>query len=177
MFAVMFDTLQYVETLTKAGISDEQARAQLTALSNALNTSVQNMTNQNDLKELETLLESKIVHVDSKVGEVENHLKAKIDKVDNKLTNLDKKIDEVEEKLTQKIELLHNKIDHVEEKLTQKIEHVKEILNNKIGYVEENLSNTIEKVRTDLRGEAILVRWMLGFLLTTNLALLIKILF
>jgi hypothetical protein len=40
MSAITFDTLKYVETLKKAGVPDEQARAQAEALQEVLHTEV-----------------------------------------------------------------------------------------------------------------------------------------
>ena len=50
MSAVTFDTLKFVETLKKAGVSDEQARAQADALREVLHTEV---ATKQDLENME----------------------------------------------------------------------------------------------------------------------------
>jgi len=56
MSTVTFDTLKYVEALKKAGVPDNQARAQSEALKEVLNTEV---ATKHDIKELELKIDTR----------------------------------------------------------------------------------------------------------------------
>jgi Protein of unknown function (DUF1640) len=55
MSAVTFDTLKYVERLKLAGVSDEQAKAEVEALAEALNETIaiRDLATKKDIKDLE----------------------------------------------------------------------------------------------------------------------------
>src|SRR5690242_5978079 len=81
MVAITFDTLKFVEKLMSAGIPENQAKAQLEALSEVINTNVQGFISEHELKEVETALESKIDKLDVKIDKLD----AKIDRVETSL--------------------------------------------------------------------------------------------
>ena len=89
-----FDTLEYSETLTKAGVPEKQAKAQAVALSHAMQS---NLATKEGLHDVKTEL---------------NH------KIDDVKTELNHKIDDVKTELNHKIDMVDQKIDMVEKTLT-----------------------------------------------------------
>ena len=71
-----FDTLEYSETLTKAGVPEKQAKAQAVALSHAMQS---NLATKEGLQDVKTELNQKIEGVNTDL----NH---KIDMVEKNLT-------------------------------------------------------------------------------------------
>ena len=71
-----FDTLEYSETLTKAGVPEKQAKAQAVALSHAMQS---NLATKEGLQDAKTELNQKIEGVNTDL----NH---KIDMVEKNLT-------------------------------------------------------------------------------------------
>jgi hypothetical protein len=65
MTAVTFDTLEYTEELKNAGVPEEQAKAQVRALSKALES--KELATKSDLKETEKKLELKIAETETRL--------------------------------------------------------------------------------------------------------------
>jgi hypothetical protein len=65
MTAVTFDTLVFTEELKSSGIPEEQAKAQVRALSKALES--KELASKSDLKETETKLELKIAETETRL--------------------------------------------------------------------------------------------------------------
>jgi peptidoglycan hydrolase CwlO-like protein len=79
--AVLFDTLEYVHKLTRAGVPAQQAEAQAEALAGALGTAV---ATRDDLRAVEANVEAKLDKLDARVDKLE----AKIDKLDARVDKL-----------------------------------------------------------------------------------------
>ena len=92
--AVLFDTLEYVHRLTRAGMPAQQAEAQAEALAGALATAV---ATRDDLQTTEAKLETTISAVERKLetalSAVERKLEARIDKLDARLDKLAGSVD------------------------------------------------------------------------------------
>jgi len=79
--AVLFDTLEYVRKLERAGVPAQQAEAQAEALADALGSAV---ATHDDLRAVETRLEARIASVEAKVDKLD----ARVDRVDARLHKL-----------------------------------------------------------------------------------------
>ena len=79
--AVLFDTLEYVRKLERAGVPAQQAEAQPEALADALGSAV---ATRDDLRAMETRLETRIASVEAKVDKLD----ARVDRVDARLDKL-----------------------------------------------------------------------------------------
>jgi hypothetical protein len=64
MSALAFDTLKFVETLKKAGVPEDQARAQSEALKDVLSSDV---ATKHDIKELELKVDSRFEKVQGEI--------------------------------------------------------------------------------------------------------------
>ena len=82
-----FDTLEYSETLTKAGVPEKQAKAQAVALSQAMQS---NLATKEGLQDAKTELNHKIEGVNTDLNQ----------KIEGVNTDLNHKIDMVEKNLT-----------------------------------------------------------------------------
>ncbi|MDR2155462.1 MAG: CCDC90 family protein [Burkholderiaceae bacterium] len=60
MATATFDTLKYADTLEAAGFSREQAKAQASALSDALEVNLKDLATKADLRELELRMTVKL---------------------------------------------------------------------------------------------------------------------
>lgn len=67
MAAVMFDTYKFVDKLEKAGVPSEQAKAEVEALSAALEALDSQLTTKSDLNKLEKELKSDINHLEKEL--------------------------------------------------------------------------------------------------------------
>ena len=94
--AVLFDTLEYVHKLTRAGVPAQQAEAQAEALAGALGTAV---ATRDDLQAAKAELETAISAVERKletaISAVERKLESSIDKLDARIDKLDARIDKL----------------------------------------------------------------------------------
>lgn len=110
----------------------------------------------------------KFVEKLTSVGIPEIHAKAQLEALSEVMnTNIqsfitEHELKEMEATLESKIDKLDAKIDKLESRLTAKI---------------DRLDAKTDGVETSLRGELLLIKWMLGFLLTGVTTLIIKSLF
>ena len=75
-----FDTLEYSETLTKAGVPEKQAKAQAVALSHAMQSNLATKEGLHDVK----------TELNHKIDDVKTELNHKIDMVDQKIDMVEK---------------------------------------------------------------------------------------
>lgn len=127
---VYFDTLTATENLVKSGLSDIQARAISKEYANWMQNQVEQFATKEDIKQLDTKIDTKCNELRSELRHVEVRLDAKIDnlqselhhvearldtKIDTKFTELDTKIDtkfnELDTKIDTKFNALDTKID------------------------------------------------------------------
>jgi hypothetical protein len=110
MAVAAFDTLKYVKQLKQAGVLDEQAEPQTTALAEILQAGLQDFAKKSDLGNLENRL-------DAKIADLENRLDAKIADLDNRLNA---KMSDLDNRLNGKVDKLSADLDHRETRLDGK---------------------------------------------------------
>ena len=147
MASATFDTLKFANALKAVGVPDKQAEAEASVLSEVFSINFREVATKEDLKRV-------VADIDGKLRELEQRLLAKIDQ--NK-TELTAKIDQF------RLEL-NAKIDQNKTELLAKTEQVRSELNAKIDMIHSKLS-----------GDMILIRWMLGLLISFAVAVTIRV--
>jgi len=155
MAAVMFDTQKFVKRLQAAQFSPEQAEAQSDAMREVLETSF-----ASHAKEQQNISARTVESLDSKT---EKALLALKHDVNERFAKTDAKIDKLEAKMDAKI-------DKLEAKMDTKIDKLEAKMDTKIDKLEAKVDTRLAEVR----GELILLRWMIGAVFAGIVTLLIR---
>ena len=154
MSVATFDTLKFANTLKAAGVPEKQAEAQAVAFAEVIQINFKDQATKGDLA-------ATAKDVRQELKDVEQRLTARINDVEQSLTT---KIKDVEQGLTAKIK-------DSEQGLTARIKDVEQGLTAKID-------GSIAEVKVQIaqvKGELVLVRWMLGVLVGGVVAVLIRL--
>ena len=124
--APAFDTLRFTDRLIASGVSQDQARAQVEALQEALQSA--DVATKHDLREFRHHMDLKFAAMDARFTEVDarfTEMDAKFAEVDAKFSKMDAKIDNLKVEMDVKFSEMDAKIDAKVDHLKVSIESVK----------------------------------------------------
>ena len=156
MASATFDTLKFANALKAVGVPDKQAEAEAHVLSEVFSINFREVATKEDLKRV-------VADIDGKIREVEQRLLTKIDQNKSDLTA---KIDQNKTELLAKTEQVRMELIGRIDQLNAKIEQFRSEQNAKIDMNHAKLS-----------GDMILIRWMLGLLISFAVAVTIRVFF
>ncbi len=105
--APAFDTLKFTDRLIASGVSQDQARAQVEALQEALQSA--DVTTKHDLREFQHHMDLKFAEMDAKFTEVD----ARFAEVDARFAEVDVKFSKMDAKIDAKVDHLKVSIESV----------------------------------------------------------------
>ena len=135
-----FDTLEYVELLSKAGVDEEHAKAQARYLGKVLET---HFATKEDIKELDLKIETAKKELDLKIETVKSELKHDIKELDFKIEAVKSELKHDIKELDLKIETVRKEIEAVRkeiETVRKEIETVKSELKLEMRSMESRLT-------------------------------------
>jgi seryl-tRNA synthetase len=155
MTVMPFDTHEFIKRLTSSGFEEQQAEALADAFITTQETYIAELATSQELKDVRQELKQDIAQVRQELKDVRQELKQDIAQVRQELKD-------VRQELKQDIA-----------QVRQEVAQIKTVVNQDTKALELRMDNKFESIK----GEIILLKWMMGIMIAGVLSLILKAFF
>jgi hypothetical protein len=154
--------LKFANTLKNAGVPDKQAEAQAVAFAEVITASIQEMASKEDVERLSDEIQSLETRISDKIKQLE--------------LKMDRELKSVRDDLQQQIDSLGKSVraEMVEQGKSIRAEMAEQ--GKSIRDEMKDRFNAVDVRFAKLQGEMVLMRWMLGAILTACAGILMRLL-